>query len=133
MAELLSQILRFRIRKMASLWYDSTVIAQVNAGASLLNSGSIRVYTGSQSALNGAVTGVLLVSMSFSSTAFANSVASSGVVTANANSILSGTAAATGTAGYFALIMSDGVTVILTGTVGTSGADLNFSNLSITS
>lgn len=107
------------------LWYD----ASVNVVTALLNSGFIKIYTGSQPALNGAITGTLLATMTFSSTAFG---ASSGG-TATANAITSGTAGNTGTAGYFALVESGGSTVVATGSVGTSGADLNLNSLSISS
>jgi len=113
--------------------YDATVIAGVNAVTALLNSGFIKIYTGSQPALNGAVTGTLLATLTFSATAFPASVASAGTVTATANAITSGTAGNTGTAGYFALVKSDTTTVVATGSVGTSGADLNLNTLSITS
>lgn len=117
---------------MASYWYDATTEAAVNAVTALLNSGTIKIYSGTQPAVNVAVTGTLLATMTFGSTAFAASSASSGTVTATANSITSGTAVATNTAGYFALVTS-GAAVVATGTVGTSGADLNLSSLSITS
>lgn len=110
---------------MGALWYD----ASVNAEAALLNSGTIKIYSGAQPALNAALTGTLLATLTFGATAFG---ASSGG-TATANAITSGTAAATGTAGYFALVKSDGTTVVCTGTCGTSGADLNLSSTSITS
>ncbi len=105
------------------LWYD----AAVNAVAALLDSGFIEVYTGTQPADDGTLTGTKLVTLTFGATAFGAS--SSG--TATANTITSGTAVATGTAGYFALLKSDGTTVVETGSVGTSGADLNLSTLSI--
>ena len=121
---------------MSSLWYDATTEAAVNAVTALLNGsspfGRIEIYSGTQPALNGSLTGsgqVLLATLAFSATAFA---AASGTVTATATTITSGTAAATGTAGWFALVTSGGTTVA-TGTVGTSGADLNLSSLSITS
>lgn len=112
--------------------YDATGIAGVNAVTALLNSGFIKIYTGAQPALNGAVTGTLLVSMTFSATAFPTATASGGTVTATANAITSGTAGNSGTAGYFALVKSDNTTVVATGTVGTSGADLNLNTLTIT-
>ena len=43
--------------------YDATVIAGVNAVTALLNSGFIKIFTGAQPALNGAVTGTLLATM----------------------------------------------------------------------
>lgn len=106
-------------------WYD----AAVNAVAVLLNSGTIKIYTGAQPAENGAVTGTLLVTLTFGATAFG---ASSGG-TATANAIANGTAAATGTAGYFALVKSDGTTVVATGLCGTSGSDMNLNSTSISS
>src|SRR5215472_10358855 len=113
--------------------YDATVIASVNAVTALLDSGFIKIYTGAQPALNGAVTGTLLVTMTFSATFEASNTASAGTVTATANAITSGTAGNTGTAGYMALVKSDNTTVVATGSVGTSGADLNLNTLSITS
>jgi hypothetical protein len=114
-------------------FYDGTVEAAVNAAAALLDSGFIEVYTGSQPSLDGALTGTLLATMTFGATAFGNATAAGGTVTAAANAISSGTAGNTGTAGYFALLKSDNSTVVATGSVGTSGADLNLSTLSIAS
>jgi hypothetical protein len=107
------------------LWYD----AAVNAVAALLNSGTLKIYTGSQPAEDGSITGTLLATLTFGATAFGSS--SGGTATANA--ITSGTAGNTGTAGYFALLESDGTTVVATGTCGTSGADLNLNSTSISS
>lgn len=115
---------------MSSLWYDATVIASLNAAAALLNAGTIKIYSGTQPALNAAVTGTLLVTLTFSGTAFATATASGGVVTATANTITSGTAVATATAGYFVLEDSSAA-VKISGTVGVSGADLNMTSLSI--
>jgi hypothetical protein len=106
------------------LFYDITEEGAVNGRTALLNSGYLVIYTGSQPALDGSLTGTLLVTLTFGATAFAAASASAGTVTANANGITSGTAVATGTAAYFALLKSDGVTVVMTGTVGTSNADL---------
>lgn len=114
------------------LFYDATVEAAVNAAAARLNSGFIEIYTGAQPALNGSLTGTLLVTLTFGATAFAGSTAAGGLVTATANAITSGTAGNTGTAGYHALLTS-GSAVVATGSVGTSGADLNLSSLTITS
>lgn len=111
--------------------YDATVIASVNSVTVLLNSGFLQIYTGAQPALNGALTGTQLASLGFSATAFPAAVASAGTVTATANNISNAFASNTGTAGYFALLKSDNVTIVATGSVGTSGADLNLSTLSI--
>ena len=115
------------------LTYDAATITTVNAFTGTLNSGFLRIYTGSQPAVNGAITGTQLASLTFSATAFPAATASGGVVTATANSITSGTAGNTGTAGYFALLQSNGTTIVATGLCGTSGSDLNLNTLSITS
>lgn len=115
------------------LFYDATVQASVDAVAALLNSGFIKIYTGTQPSNDGSITGTLLATLTFGATAFGASSASGGTVTATANTITSGTAGNTGTAGYFALEKSNGTTVVATGSVGTSSADLVLNSLSITS
>lgn len=114
-------------------WYDATVKAAVDAAAALLNSGTLNIYSGAQPALNGALTGTKLAAATFGATAFAASTASAGTVTATANAITSGTIAATGTAGYVALVKSDTTTVVATGSVGTSGADVNLNSTAFVS
>ena len=111
-------------------WNDATVEAAVNAVTALLNSGTIQIYTGSQPALDGSLTGTLLATLTFGATAFGSATASGGTVTATANTITNGTAGNTGTAGYFAVVTSGSATVA-TGSVGTSGADMNLNSLSI--
>lgn len=124
---------------MSSTWNDATVIAGVNAVTALANSGTLQIYTGTSPGLNATLTGTLLASLTFGSTAFATATASAGTVTATANSITSATAAATGTAGYCAIVKSGASTpptatqVVAIGTVGTSGSNLNLSTLSIVS
>jgi hypothetical protein len=115
------------------LVYDAACEAAVNAFTALLNNGFLAFYTGSQPALDGSLTGTLLVTLTFGATAFAASTASGGTVTANANAITSGTAGNSGTAAYFVLLKSDGTTVVATGTVGTSGCDYNMNSTAITS
>lgn len=114
-------------------WYDASVIAAINALTALLNSGYLEIWSGTQPAEDGSLTGTKLAKLALSSTAFATATAASGTVTATANTITSANALATGTAGYFALMKSDDTTVVMTGSVGTSGADLNLSSLSIAS
>lgn len=106
-------------------WYDSAVEAAVNAVGALLDNGYLEIYTGSQPALDGSLSGTLLAQLIFGAAAFAPATASGGTVTAVANAITSATAGATGTAAYFALVQSNGTSVVMTGTVGTSGCDLN--------
>lgn len=105
----------------------------MNAVTVLLNGGFLEIWSGSQPALNGALTGTKLAKLSLSATAFGSATASGGTVTATANAITSSAALATGTAGYFALLKSDDSTVVLTGSVGTSGADLNVNTTAVTS
>lgn len=103
-----------------------------NAGFSggklaLLNSGKLKIYTGTQPATEGAVTGTLLATLTLNATA---GTVSGGVFTFNA--ITSDTNAAnTGTAGYAVLEESDSSTVLATGSVGTSSADFIFDTLSV--
>jgi hypothetical protein len=113
------------------LFYDIAVTTAVNAGAALLNSGYLNIYTGSQPVLDAALTGTLLASLRFGATAFGAAAALTGTVSAVANAITTAVAAASGTAGYFALLRSDGSTVFMTGTCGTSGSDLNMSSTQV--
>ena len=116
---------------MTSHIYDAGVIAALNNFGTLLNSGFIKIYTGAQPAVDGALTGVLLATLTFGATAFATATASGSGGTMNANAISSGTAANTGTAGYFVLQESNGTTNVATGACGTSGQELNLNTTSI--
>jgi hypothetical protein len=102
----------------------------LNAGyVTVANAGFIDIYQGTQPAAGGGATGAtLLVTLTLNATAFPS--ASGGVLTANA--ITSGVAVATDTATWFRMTKSDHVTVLLDGSVGTSGADLNLNTVSIT-
>lgn len=113
--------------------YDASGEAAVNAFTALQNGGFLEIWSGTQPALNGSLTGTKLAKLALSATAYAAATAAGGTVTATANAITSANALATGTAGYFALLKSDDATVVATGSVGTSGADLNLSTLSIVS
>ncbi len=101
-----------------------------NVGA-LLNTGYLRIYSGTQPAnANAALSGnTLLAELRFASTAFGSAVA--GLATAAA--ISSVTAAATGTATFFRALKSDGTTAVMDGSVGTSGCDLNINSTAISS
>jgi hypothetical protein len=88
-----------------------------------LNTGFIRIYTGAQPTDADTAVGAqtLLATLRFGATAFPAAVA--GVLTANA--ITSDTnAAATGTAAWARLLKSDGTSVVMDGTVGTSAANV---------
>lgn len=113
--------------------YDAASEAAVNAFCAAANGGTIVIYSGTQPTLNSTPAGTVLATLAVSATAFANSTATSGTVTAAANSITSATAVATATAAYFVIYASNGTTVVGTGTVGTTGCDLNLNTTSIVS
>lgn len=105
--------------------------AALNALGALANNGYIRLYTGSQPATpETAASGTLLAELRFNATAFG--AAASGVITANAITA-DASANASGDAGYYRALGSDGTTVLWDGTVGTSGADLNLNSIAISS
>lgn len=110
---------------------DTSANAEANALAPLLNTGTIKIYSGTQPVnANTALSGnTLLATLTFGSTAFGSSAL--GVITANA--ITNGTAVATNTATFARLFESDGTTVVMDITVGTSGAGLNLNTTSIVS
>lgn len=108
---------------MAARTYD----AVVDAVTALLNNGYLVGYTGTRPATNAALTGSEVFTCTFGATAFGAS--SSGTATANA--ITSDTSATGGTVGYVALLESNGTTVVMTLSAGTSGADANFDSLSV--
>jgi hypothetical protein len=118
---------------MTSHVYDTGITTAMNAFGALLNSGFLKVYTGAQPAVDAALTGIQLASLSLSATAFAAAAASGTGGSMTANSITAATASNTGTAGYFALIKSDNTTVVATGACATSSAELNFNTTSISS
>lgn len=105
--------------------------AELDALGPLANNGYIRIYSGSQPATpETAASGTLLAELRFNATAFGS--ADSGVITAN--SITSDSSAdATGTAGYYRALKSDGTTALWDGSVGTSGSDLNLNSTAIQS
>ena len=107
----------------------------------LLNNGYLEIYNGLQPTdANTAIGSQTLLSggMRFNATAFitppvASGPAGSRIVTATANPISSDTNAAGGTppATWFRAYKQDGTTVVMDGSVGTSGADLNLNTTSI--
>lgn len=109
---------------------NTMINAEANAAAALFNSGYLRLYSGTQPAnANTALSGnTLLCTLRFNATAFTNA---NGVLTANA--ITSDTsAAASGTATFFRAFQSDGTTVLMDGSVGTSAANLILPTTTIT-
>jgi hypothetical protein len=96
--------------------------AQLAALAALCNGGTIKFYDGAQPASAGvAITSQnLLCTLTFGGTAYGSP--SAGSVTANA--IASGVIGASGTVAWARVYESDGVTVVLDCSVGTSSADI---------
>ena len=101
---------------------DSTVNVQANALAALCNTGTIKIYDGTQPATaDTAVSGNTLgVTLTFGATAFATAV--SGLITANA--ITAGTAVAGITPTWARIIKSDGTTTVMDVSAGAAGANL---------
>jgi hypothetical protein len=117
---------------------DTAAKAAVDAVAVLLNSGKLRVYSGAQPTDANTALGAqtLLGEFTFAATAFPASAASGTAPTRNAvataNAIADVTATNTGTAAWFRALKSDATTVVFDGTVGTSGCDLNLTDITIT-
>jgi hypothetical protein len=90
----------------------------------------IRLYDGTQptNANTAISTQVLLVSLTISG-AFGTD--SNGTITLG--SVTNGTAVASSTATFFRIVKSDGTTVVMDGSVGTSGADMNLNTTTIAS
>ena len=119
---------------------DEAAKAAVDAVAALCNSGTLKIYTGSQPTDANTALGAqtLLATLTLSSTAFGSSSASgsagSKIVTATANTITDDSSAdATGTAAWFRVLKSNGTSIVMDGSVGTSGCDLNLATTSIVS
>jgi hypothetical protein len=109
-----------------------TVNAEADALARLLDNGYLRVYSGSQPATADTALGaqVLLAELRFNATSAP--AASAGVLTFNA--LTSDTSAdATGTAAFYRALKSDGTSVVMDGSVGTSSADLVLNSTAIQS
>lgn len=101
--------------------------AELDALAPLANAGKLRIYSGTQAATPETAIGaqVLLSELTMNATAFG--AAAAGVITAAAITADSD-ADATGTATWYRLLKSDGVTVLWDGSAGTSGCDLNLNS-----
>lgn len=117
---------------------DNTANALGDALAARCNSGTIKIYAGSQPTDANTAVGAqtLLGTLTFGSTAFGSSAAAgttpSRKATITANTITDDTSAdATGTATWFRILKSDGTTVVMDGSVGTSGADMNLATTAL--
>jgi hypothetical protein len=90
----------------------------------------IRLYDGTQptNANTAISTQTLLVSLTV-----AGSFGTDSNGTITISSVTSGTAVASSTATFFRIVKSDGTTVVMDGSVGTSGADMNLNTTTIAS
>jgi hypothetical protein len=104
--------------------------AAADAVCALLNTGYLRIYSGTQATNADTAIGaqVLLAELRYGATAFGAAV--NGVATANAIT-QDASADATGTATWFRALKSDGTTAVFDGSVGTSGANLNLNAVAI--
>lgn len=96
------------------------------------NSGFLRIYDGAQPTDADTAIGAqaLLAELTMNATAFA--AASGGAASANAIT-QDASANASGTATWFRLVESGGSNVVMDGSVGTSGANLNLNSVAISS
>lgn len=117
---------------------DTFAKASLDAGCALANAGKLRIYSGAQPTDANTAIGAqtLLGTFSFAASAFGTAAYSGSapnrVATITAAAIADITAVASGTASFFRALKSDGTTVVMDGTVGTSGCDLNLTDITIT-
>jgi hypothetical protein len=126
---------------MALLPYfaDATAAAANDAVKVLFNSGKLRVYEGTRPTDANTAVGAQLLLGEFTLAASAFGASSASGVTPNRSSTATAAAISdvvagnNGTASWFRAVKSDGTTVIMDGTVGLSGCDLNLTDITITS
>lgn len=105
----------------------AAVAARADAGPT---AGQLRVYSGSQpSSPDNTATGTLLATFTLTNPAF--DAPSNGQITLDADPDLTATAVASGTAGWFRIVDSTGMTVI-DGSVGSASTDLVVNSTSFT-
>jgi hypothetical protein len=110
---------------------NGTRDAQQQGLITYAGSGSIiRLYDGTQptNANTAISTQTLLVSLTV-----AGSFGTDSNGTITIGSVTSGTAVASSTATFFRIVKSDGTTVVMDGSVGTSGADMNLNTTTVAS
>lgn len=109
---------------------NATVNGQADNLSARLNSGFLRIYDGAQPATADTALGaqVLLAELTFGATAAPAAV--NGLITFNAITA-DASANATGTATWFRAFSSNGTTVVMDGSVGTSASNLVLNSVSI--
>lgn len=121
---------------MTSYWVNAAIRAALDSLVDRMDlntpPGKIRIYSGTVPAdADAALSGnTLLAELALSNPAFGSAVDSSPGATATANAIANDAAAdATGTATFFR-ILDGSNNVVAQGSVGTSGAEINFNTVS---
>lgn len=110
----------------------TSVKTAIDAGTAAV----IQIYTGSQPTDADTAVGAqtLLATLTMNATAFgAVGDDTPGAIMTAASITADSSADATGTAAWFRMLTQSGGTTILDGSVGTSGADINFNTVSFTS
>lgn len=115
--------------------YDAVAEAQADAAVDSVDAGAaagrVEIRTGAQPTVNAALSGTLLATFTLGDPAYGAAAASgSGAVASGAGLPIGTTGAATDTAGYGAVLDSDG-NIKWTGTVGVGSGDFQLDNLSI--
>lgn len=125
---------------LSPFFSDTAAKASVEAMVALANGGTLKIYTGSQPTDANTAVGAqtLLGTLSFANPAFGSASASGTAPTrkstCTANTITDDTSADnTGNAAWFRILKSDGTTVVMDGSVGTTGCDLNLATTSLVS
>lgn len=108
--------------------------AALDNAFNLANNGTLVVYSGTQPAnADTALSGnTALATFTLGATAFGAAAGASGATsTKTLNSVSAVAASATGTATWYRIYRSDGITVVSDGSVGTASSDLNLNTISI--
>jgi hypothetical protein len=119
-----------------ALAYKATIrqamLDAITTGAG--STASLRFYSGTRPATNGAIT-TLLATLACNATfaPAASGTVDGSPVTLTLNAITSANASNTGTATWFRIYKNDGTTFVMDGDVGTSGSDMNMTSVAFVS
>lgn len=110
--------------------------AMLDAFETALDAGTaaiIEIYTGAQPGSLGAIGGTKLATLTCSATAFTSKTDGTPGAVGTFDTITADSSADdTGTAGMFRILTQSAGTAIMDGSVGTSGADMNFNTVAFT-